>query len=109
MDLLPVRIVGQTLVHRVPRDQLQPDAAFDPSGYFLRQCYAATDSDEKYLAAVIGAIGDANVVVATDYPHRDCLFPEAIDKLVERDDVSLASKERILWHNVARLYPRAVP
>ncbi|HWM76581.1 MAG TPA: amidohydrolase family protein, partial [Methylomirabilota bacterium] len=40
-----------------------------PSEYFFRQCYVATDADEKVLASVVAAIGDDNIVVSTDYPH----------------------------------------
>ena len=79
-----------------------------PSEYFLRQCYIGTDADEKYLGDVIAAIGDTNIVIATDYPHCDSLFPEAIRRFIERTDVSMTAKERILWQNVVRLYPRAV-
>jgi hypothetical protein len=46
-------------------------------------------------------------VIATDYPHRDSLFPEAINRFIGRDDLSAAAKERILWQNVVRLYRRA--
>lgn len=65
------------------------------------------DAGEAYLGEVVAAIGDANIVIATDYPHRDSLFPEAIQTLVERDDLSARAKTRILWDNVARLYARA--
>jgi len=78
-----------------------------PSEYFARQCYVSIDADEKYLGGVVAAIGDANLVIATDYPHRDSLFPMAISALMERKDLSLATKERILWGNAANLYRRA--
>jgi len=37
-----------------------------PSQYFFRQCYIATDADEKPLRQVIEAIGDDSIVVSTD-------------------------------------------
>ena len=46
-----------------------------PSEYFFRQCYVATDADEKVLRQVVEAVGDDNIVVSTDYPHSDGLFP----------------------------------
>jgi len=46
-----------------------------PSQYFFRQCYVATDADEKVLKQVVEAVGDDNIVVSTDYPHSDGLFP----------------------------------
>lgn len=78
-----------------------------PSEYFLRQCYVGADPGEKNLGEVAVAIGDANTVICTDYPHRDSLYPEAIGTLVARRDLSTESKAKLLWHNGARLYARA--
>ena len=78
-----------------------------PSEYFARQCYVSVDAGEKYLGEVVAAIGDSHIVIATDYPHRDSLFPDAIRTFMERDDVLKQTKRRILWDNVAQLYPRA--
>jgi predicted TIM-barrel fold metal-dependent hydrolase len=75
-----------------------------PSEYFFRQCYIATDADEKVLPQVVEAIGDANIVVSTDYPHSDGLFPHAISEFVALAGVSDTTKSRILWDNCARLY-----
>src|SRR5215510_12592618 len=50
-----------------------------PSQYFFRQCYVATDADEKVLRQVVEAVGDDSIVVSTDYPHSDGLFPHAIE------------------------------
>ncbi|THD79417.1 MAG: amidohydrolase [Phenylobacterium sp.] len=79
-----------------------------PSAYFARQCFVSTDASERYLADVVAALGEANIVIATDYPHQDSLYPEAISGFVARADLSAGAKRRILWDNVARLYPRAV-
>src|SRR5215467_11762870 len=78
-----------------------------PSEYFHRQCYIATDADEAVLRQVVEAIGDDNIVVSTDYPHSDGLFPEAIQEFVGLEGVSDKSKAKILWDNCARLYPLA--
>ncbi len=78
--------------------------AHTPSQYFFRQCVIATDADEKPLRQVIEAIGDDNIVVSTDYPHSDGLFPTAIDEFVHLDGVTDKSKSKILWDNCARLY-----
>jgi predicted TIM-barrel fold metal-dependent hydrolase len=75
-----------------------------PSEYFHRQCFVATDADEVVLKQVIEAIGDDAIVVSTDYPHSDGLFPDAINEFVALPGVSEASKRRILWDNCARLY-----
>jgi predicted TIM-barrel fold metal-dependent hydrolase len=75
-----------------------------PSEYFFRQCYVATDADEKVLRQVVEAVGDDNIVVSTDYPHSDGLFPHAISEFVGLEGVSDKTKSRILWDNCARLY-----
>jgi len=75
-----------------------------PSQYFFRQCYVATDSDEKALKQVVEAVGDDNIVVSTDYPHSDGLFPHAISEFVALEGVAEKTKSRILWDNCARLY-----
>jgi len=75
-----------------------------PSQYFFRQCYIATDADEKPLRQVVEAIGDDNIVVSTDYPHSDGLFPVAIEEFVRLEGVSDKTKSKILWDNCARLY-----
>jgi len=75
-----------------------------PSEYFFRQCFVATDADEKVLNQVVEAVGDDNIVVSTDYPHSDGLFPHAIAEFVALEGVSEKTKARILWDNCARLY-----
>jgi predicted TIM-barrel fold metal-dependent hydrolase len=80
-----------------------------PSEYFFRQCYVATDADEKVLRHVVEAVGDDNIVVSTDYPHADGLFPDAINEFVHLEGVGDKTKAKILWDNCARLYaPAAV-
>jgi predicted TIM-barrel fold metal-dependent hydrolase len=75
-----------------------------PSEYFSRQCYVATDADEKVLRQVVESVGDDNIVVSTDYPHSDGLFPHAMSEFVALEGVSDKTKSKILWDNCARLY-----
>lgn len=83
------------------------DLSMKPSDFFVRQCYVATDADEIILPDVIRRIGDDRIVVSTDYPHADGLFPVAIESFVNLEEVSDENKRKILWDNCARLYPRA--
>ena len=80
-----------------------------PSQYFFRQCYVATDVDEKALRQVVEALGDDNIVVSTDYPHSDGLFPEAINEFIALEGISNETRAKILWDNCARLYTHGVP
>src|SRR5438132_635 len=75
-----------------------------PSQYFFRQCYVATDAGEKVLKQVVEAVGDDTIVVSTDYPHSDGLFPRAMEEFVALEGVSDKTKAKILWDNCARLY-----
>ncbi len=80
-----------------------------PSEYFFRNCYVATDPEEELLSVVIDQIGDDRIVISTDYPHLDGLFPEAIDHFLALPGVGDESRRKILWDNCARLYRLAVP
>ena len=59
---------------------------------------------EKVLGQVVEAVGDDNIVVSTDYPHSDGLFPHAIEEFVALKGVAEKTKARILWENCACLY-----
>ena len=75
-----------------------------PSEYFLRQCFIAVDPAEALVSRVIDDIGDDNIVISTDYPHLDSLYPEAMKTFIDLPNVSERSKRKILWDNCARLY-----
>ena len=75
-----------------------------PSEYFLRQCFIAVDPAEALVSRVIDDIGDDNIVISTDYPHLDSLYPEAMQTFIDLPNVSERSKRKILWDNCARLY-----
>jgi predicted TIM-barrel fold metal-dependent hydrolase len=92
---------------KFPEDLERP-LAMRPSAYFMRQCYVSVDAGERYLAETIAAIGDRRIVLATDYPHCDSMFPETVDRLVARKDLSVETKRRLLWDNAAELYARAL-
>ncbi len=49
------------------------------------------------------AFGDDNLVTTTDYPHGDSKYPGAMDRFLTLP-LSDASKQKILWDNVLRLY-----
>src|SRR2546428_9227599 len=75
-----------------------------PSQYFFRQCYVATDADEKVLKQVVEAVGDGHNLGSPGQPHSDGLFPEAMNEFVALEGVSDKTKAKILWDNCARLY-----
>ena len=75
-----------------------------PSDYFFQQCFISVDPDEYLVTDVIKRIGDETILISTDYPHIDAHFPHALDEFFEIDDISDASRRKILWDNCARLY-----
>ena len=75
-----------------------------PSEYFRRRCFISVDVDEYLAEHVIQRLGDENLVLSTDYPHHDSAYPHAIDTFLGMDNISDASRKKILWDNCARLY-----
>jgi len=74
-----------------------------PSEYFKRQGFCAVECDETLAADVVNAVGDDTLVTTTDYPHGDSKYPEAMNRFLALP-LSDASKKKILWDNVLRLY-----
>jgi uncharacterized protein len=74
-----------------------------PSEYFRRQGFCAMECDEELVGHVVQLIGDDNLVTTTDYPHGDSKYPGAMDRFLALP-LSDASKKKVLWDNVLRLY-----
>src|SRR5438067_932444 len=74
-----------------------------PSEYFRRQGFCACECDEEFVAHVVAAVGDDNIVTTTDYPHGDSKYPKAMDRFFALP-LSDKSKQKILWDNAVRLY-----
>jgi predicted TIM-barrel fold metal-dependent hydrolase len=81
-----------------------PYLSAKPSEYFLRQCYISCDPDEELLYQVVDALGDANVIFATDFPHPDSKYPMAVKSFLDLPRVPDESKQRILWDNAIHFY-----
>ena len=77
--------------------------AAKPSEYFRRQGFCACECDEEFVAHVVAAVGDDNIVTTTDYPHGDSKYPKAMDRFFALP-LSDKSKQKILWDNAVRLY-----
>lgn len=86
------------------RPDLEIPLSLKPSEYFRRQCYAVIEPEEDVVKYTIDYLGDDNLLFSTDYPHNDCLYPEAVNTFLAQEDISDQSKRKILWDNGARLY-----
>ena len=76
-----------------------------PSEYLLSgNCWFSAEADEGGLAAAIDALGEDQVVIATDYPHFDCEFPHTTEHLVDASGLSERVIAKVGRGNPARLY-----
>lgn len=74
-----------------------------PSELFARHCYVSVEPDEALARHVVSDLGDANLVLSTDWPHDDSAYPHAIDHFLQLD-LPTGARGKILWDNCARLY-----
>ena len=88
------------LFQEVEEVQLQ----LKPSEYFMRQCYISVDPSETLVSQVVNSLGDDNIVISTDYPHLDSLYPHSMDTFLSQTEISKETKRKILWDNCAKLY-----
>jgi predicted TIM-barrel fold metal-dependent hydrolase len=59
------------------------DLSLTPSEYFDRQCVICTDPDDPLAAWVVGQVGADHVMWASDFPHPDALYPEAVTSFLK--------------------------
>jgi hypothetical protein len=68
------------------------------------------DPDDAVAPAVIGVLGDDNLVWASDYPHIDSPFPGAVKQTLEvLAAVPETSRRKLLGSNALRLYEIEAP
>jgi predicted TIM-barrel fold metal-dependent hydrolase len=87
----------EILPFQVPRLKMKP------SDYFRRQCYTSFEPDECRLGKVIAAIGAERVLFASDYPHWDAKLSGSPRVVIERGDLSLNTKKKIMGENAIKL------
>jgi uncharacterized protein len=74
-----------------------------PSEYFRRQCYISFEPDETRLGETVEAIGSERVLFASDYPHWDAKLSGSAQAVLDRSDLTLEAKRKIMGENAARL------
>jgi predicted TIM-barrel fold metal-dependent hydrolase len=78
-----------------------------PSEYFDRQCVICTDPDDPLATWVVGEVGADHVMWASDFPHPDALYPNAVVAFrQESDEHGLAGDDlaTVLWDTPRRVY-----
>jgi predicted TIM-barrel fold metal-dependent hydrolase len=75
-----------------------------PSEYFQRQLYA-TFIDDRFGVAHRHDIGVENMLWSSDFPHSATFWPHSREKIsLDFEGVGEEDKQKILWHNTAKLY-----
>jgi predicted TIM-barrel fold metal-dependent hydrolase len=89
------------------RDTETAALSLTPSEYFARQGVICTDPDDPLAAWVVSQVGADHVMWASDFPHPDALYPDAVTSfLKESDEHGLvgADLDAVLWETPVRFY-----
>jgi predicted TIM-barrel fold metal-dependent hydrolase len=79
--------------------------ALTPREYFARQCVISSDPEDTLAPFVIGTVGADHVIWASDFPHPDAHFPDAVDVFLHGlDGVDPAARQAVLWDTPLRFY-----
>jgi predicted TIM-barrel fold metal-dependent hydrolase len=79
-----------------------------PREYFARQCVISSDPEDTLTAFVIGTVGADHVMWASDFPHPDAHFPDAVDVFLRGlDGVDAGARQAVLWDTPIRFYDLA--
>jgi uncharacterized protein len=76
-----------------------------PSEYLLSgNCWFSCEPDEPNLRVMVDALGEDQVIYASDYPHFDCDFPNSVAELVNDSGLSGRVLEKVAGRNAGQLY-----
>ena len=75
-----------------------------PSEYFRRQCFVSVELEERAISYVAESVGAETLVFASDFPHHDCFYPGAVEKIRKRKDLDAKLVSAMLSNNPRRLY-----
>jgi predicted TIM-barrel fold metal-dependent hydrolase len=71
-----------------------------PSEYFARQCVISSDPEDKLVGWTVSRVGADRVLWASDFPHPDAPFPNAVDEFFEtasESGLGRAELDTVLW------------
>ena len=76
-----------------------------PSEYMnCGRVFVSCEPEEKTLRYVPEFFPAENILFASDYPHWDGQFPDAVSTLADRSDVPGSLKRKIFFDNPQRFY-----
>ncbi|TMK64278.1 MAG: amidohydrolase [Actinobacteria bacterium] len=77
----------------------------EPSKYVLSgNCWFSCEPDEPYLAHNVDALGEDQVIFASDYPHFDCKYPDSARELIEASGLRESTVKKVAGVNARALY-----
>ena len=85
-----------------------PYLRLKPSDYFRQSCFISCDPDEDLVYQVVETIGDDRIVFATDFPHPDAKYPNAVKSFMELPRLTKDTRRKILWDNALAFYGSAI-
>ncbi len=72
---------------------------------FARQCVISSDPEDPLVARTIATVGADHVLWASDFPHPDAAFPDAVDEFLHHNpDVAAGDLDAVLWHTPVEFY-----
>ncbi len=89
------------------RDSECKDLSLAPSEYFARQCAISSDPEDRLVGATVARVGAGHVFWASDFPHPDAPFPNAVDEFLEgAEESGLAGSDldAVLWDTPLHFY-----
>lgn len=89
------------------RDSECRHLSLTPAEYFARQCVICADPDDELAASVTSRIGADHVMVASDFPHPEARYPEAVDTFLATARAGGLSGDAVaamLWATPAGFY-----
>jgi predicted TIM-barrel fold metal-dependent hydrolase len=75
------------------------------SEYFARQCVISSDPEDPLVARTLETVGADHVLWASDFPHPDAAFPDALDEFLHHNpSVGPAELDALLWDTPVDFY-----
>jgi predicted TIM-barrel fold metal-dependent hydrolase len=83
-----------------------PELTMSATDYFRRNCWISTECEDPFVADVIRAFGNDQIVWESDFPHPDSKYPHTTDEFINLrpDEITVESKRKIFWDNAIDLY-----
>jgi predicted TIM-barrel fold metal-dependent hydrolase len=66
--------------------------------------YFHAEADERLVPYVMSVVGEDAILYASDFPHWDAEYPQSIDHILAREDLTETAKRKFLGGNAKALY-----